>query len=209
LKLIFERATTPAHRATGQMSFSLRGRDSDAWQESIMSCPPDQSVKISSHSPVPTDYTPSMLNHRRVKRAPGWSPQPPAGFRPPGRNLPPRRPGGLLIGAPCSPLCGFAGIRRLCFLGAKPPGPLPAGLRPPDPPRPSLPRSLGPPHSPGDLRSPGPSGPPSPSDPTHWPGTSELGHGLKPPQHTAPAGRTRAGTPRVRHRRPGNGLTSR
>jgi hypothetical protein len=76
-----------------------------------------------------------MLDHRRVTRAPGWSPQPPAGFRPPGRNLPPRRPGGLLIGIPCLPLARLRwGIRRLCLLGAEPPGPRPAGLRPPDPP---------------------------------------------------------------------------
>jgi hypothetical protein len=75
-----------------------------------------------------------MLDHRRVTRAPGWSPQPPAGFRPPGRNLPPRRPGGLLIGVPCLPLARLRWGFVVCVFWGPSPRPPAGGASPPGPP---------------------------------------------------------------------------
>jgi hypothetical protein len=56
---------------------------------------------------VPFDYGTSMVGLRRVAR-PRLVPQPPAGFRAPGRNLPPRRPGALLITNAARRWRGFA-----------------------------------------------------------------------------------------------------
>jgi hypothetical protein len=75
-----------------------------------------------------------MLDHRRVTRAPGWSPQPPAGFRPPGRNLPLDDRGASSSVSPACRLRGFAGDSSSVSSGGRAPRPPAGGASPPGPP---------------------------------------------------------------------------